>query len=137
MKVSSHGGFEALLGTAVTLVLVLPILQMRTDGFVVYLVGFILAVYLLALYMALSIHALTYQDGLFRGKSLLGRTVEFRMRDVSEIKSENFSRPPRAKILLKDGSSILIKKPMWMRAITKAGFEDEILKRIGEIKERS
>ena len=133
VKVTTNGMVEAVLATAVSFVLAAPICVMRGRGFE-YLLAFIVAVYTLAMFMALSIHALTYADGQFRGKPLLGQAVEFRMKDVAEILSENVSRPPRAKILLRDGKKILIKKPLWMNSITKANFEAEIQNRVAAAK---
>ncbi|MEO6098658.1 MAG: hypothetical protein ABIW76_24480 [Fibrobacteria bacterium] len=89
-----------------------------------------MAIYAVSLFFSLSIYALYYQDGIFTGKSLLGKRIEFRSDEIAEIRSESMSKPPRAKIFLANGKSLLIKKPMWMDKISKQDFVRDVEARL-------
>jgi hypothetical protein len=134
MKVCSNGSFEVVFSTTVSLILVLGIYRPSTNANV-YWAAFILAVYAISLFFSLSIYAIYYQDGIFTGKSLLGRQIVFRPDEIAEIKSENMSKPPRAKIILDNGKSLLIKKPMWMEKISKQDFVKDVRARFASAQE--
>lgn len=129
MKVSSNGSFEAVFSTTVSLILVLGIYHPSTNRNVYWAV-FILAIYAVSLFFSLSIYAIYYQDGIFTGKPLLGKPVSFRPDEIADIRSESMSKPPRAKIILAGGKSLLIKKPMWMAKISKQDFVKDVKARL-------
>jgi hypothetical protein len=63
---------------------------------------------------------------------LLGKPVEFRGSAIAAIVGDDRSRPPRARLELRDGRRILIKKPAWMGPVTAGDFEAKVKARIGD-----
>lgn len=124
-RISAGGLSEAVLATLASSALAGLIAFMHARGLAYWLAG-IGVLYAFSLAQALRIHALSYRDGSFRAEPLLGKPVEFRGRDIRDIAYDDRSRPPRARIELKDGRRILIKKPLWMRPAPPAEFEERI-----------
>lgn len=127
--VSVGGMSETVAATVASGMLACLIVYMRARGEAYWLAG-IGAMYLLSLRLSLSIHKLSYRDGIFRGEPLLGRTVEFPGHAIAGIAGDDRSRPPRARLELRDGRRILIKKPVWMGPVTAADFESKVKDRM-------
>jgi hypothetical protein len=127
--VSPGGMTETVAATVASGALACLVAYMRARGEAYWLAGIAL-MYLLSLRLSLSIHALTYRDGIFRGEPLLGKPVEFRGSAIASLASDDRSRPPRARLELRDGRRILIKKPVWMGPVTAADFEAKVKARM-------
>lgn len=127
--VSAGGMPEAVLATVASGALACLVAYMRARGEAYWLAG-IAVMYLLSLRLSLSIHALSYRDGTFRGEPLLGKAVEFRGSAIASLASDDRSRPPRARLELRDGRRLLIKKPVWMGPVTAADFEAKVKARM-------
>lgn len=128
-KVSANGLTETVLATVASGTMAILIAYMHVRGYGYWLAG-IAVLYAFSLRLSLSIHALSYRDGIFRGRPLAGKPVEFRGRDIAGLASDDRSRPPRARLELKDGRRILIKKPLWMGPVTAAEFEAKVRARL-------
>ncbi|MBW8889864.1 MAG: hypothetical protein JF616_19055 [Fibrobacteres bacterium] len=128
-KVSANGMTETVLATLASGAMAILIAYMRVRGYGYWLAG-IGGLYALSLGLSLRIHALTYRNGIFRGKPLLGKPIEFRGTAIAALLSDDRSRPPRARIELKDGRRILIKKPLWMGPVTAEEFEAKVRSRL-------
>lgn len=126
--VAANGMTETVAATVASAALAGVIAYMHARGEGYWLAG-IAILYALSLRLSLRIQALTYRDGIFRGEPLLGKPVEFRGSAIASILGEDRSRPPRARIELKDGRRILIKKPLWMGPVTAADFEAKVRER--------
>jgi hypothetical protein len=126
--VGSNGLTETLLSTAASAVMAFFVVYMHATGLRWWLIGIAL-LWVLSLRLSLRIHALTWRDGVFRGAPLLGRTVEFRATAIASIAHDERSRPPRARLELKDGRRIMIKKPLWMGPVGADAFEAKIRER--------
>lgn len=124
-KVSVNGLTETMLATLASGAMAILIAYMHVRGYR-YWLGGIAFLYALSLRLSLSIHALSYRDGMFRGRPLVGKPIEFRAASIASLVSDDRSRPPRARIELKDGRRILIKKPLWMGPVTAAEFEAKV-----------
>jgi hypothetical protein len=127
--VSRGGMAETVAATVASGALACLVAYMRARGEAYWLAGIAL-MYLLSLRLSLSIHALSYRDGIFRGEPLLGKPVEFRGSAIASLASDDRSRPPRARLELRDGRRILIKKPVWMGPVTAADFEAKVKARM-------
>jgi len=128
-KVSVNGLTETMLATLASGAMASLITYMHVHGYGYWLAGIAL-LYALSLRLSLSIHALSYRGGIFRGRPLVGRPIEFRAASIANLVSDDRSRPPRARIELKDGRRILIKKPLWMGPVTAAEFEAKVMARM-------
>jgi hypothetical protein len=128
--VSAGGMPEAVAATLASGALACLIAYMHARGLAWWLAG-IAILYVLSLRLSLRIHALSYRDGIFRGEPLLGKPVEFRGTAIASVVPDDRSRPPRARLELKDGRRILIKKPLWMGPVTAADFEAKVRARAG------
>jgi hypothetical protein len=128
-QVSANGWTETVLATLASGAMAILIAYMRVRGYGYWLAGIAL-LYALSLRLSLSIHALRYQGGIFRGRPLVGKPIEFRAASIAALVSDDRSRPPRARIELKDGRRILIKKPLWMGPVTAAEFEAKVKARM-------
>jgi hypothetical protein len=129
--ISPNGMAQALAATVASGALACLIAYMRARGEGFWLAGIAL-LYALSLRLSLSIHALSYRDGIFRGEPLLGKPVEFRGMSIANLVRDDRSRPPRARLELRDGRRILIKKPVWMGPVTAGDFEAKVLARMRE-----
>jgi hypothetical protein len=127
--VSAGGMAETVAATVASGALACLVAYMRARGEAYWLAG-IAVMYLLSLRLSLSIHALSYRDGVFRGEPLLGKPVEFRGTAIAGIVSDDRSRPPRARLELRDGRRILIKKPLWMGKVAAGDFEAKVRERM-------
>ena len=132
MKISPSGLFDFLLATAVTSVIGATFLTVKPAGYP-YWVGGITLIYLFAARLALSIHALNFDNGRFTGKPVVGKPADFSLSDIKDYFPENLSRPPRARIILRNGKTVLIKKPWWSKAVSRGEFEKEVRVKAGEI----
>jgi hypothetical protein len=127
--VSVNGSTETMLATLASGAMAILVTYMHVRGYGYWLAGIAL-LYALSLRLSLSIHALGYRGGIFRGRPLVGGPIEFRAASIANLVSDDRSRPPRARIELKDGRRILIKKPLWMVPVTAAEFEAKIKARM-------
>lgn len=128
-EISANGMTETVLATLASGAMAVLIAYMHVRGYGYWLAG-IACLYALSLRLSLGIHALSYRKGVFRGRPLLGRPVEFPGTAIAGLVSDDRSRPPRARLELKDGRRILIKKPLWMGPVTAAEFEARIRARL-------
>lgn len=128
-RVSADGTLETVLATLASGSLAALIAFIHPRGYPWWQAG-IAVTYVLSLRLSLRIHALTYRDGAFRGKPLLGRPVEFRGTDLASLARDDRSRPPRARLALKDGRRLLVKRPLWMGSVTAADFESRVRERL-------
>lgn len=131
-RVSVNGITETALATLASGAMAILIAYMRVRGYGYWLAG-IAVLYALSLRLSLSIHALSYREGMFRGRPLVGKPIEFRAASIAGLVSDDRSRPPRARIELKDGRRILIKKPLWMGPVTAAEFEAKVRARMESV----
>jgi len=128
-KVSANGMTETVLATLASGAMAILIAYMRVRGYGYWLAG-IACFYALSLRLFLRIYALTYRNGIFRGEPLLGKPIEFRGMAIAALANDDRSRPPRARIELKDGRRILIKKPLWMGPVAAEEFEAKVRSRL-------
>jgi hypothetical protein len=128
-KVTVNGLTETLLATLASGAMAILIAYMRVHGYAYWLAGIAL-LYALSLRLSLSIHALSYRAGVFRGRPLVGKPIEFRASAIAALVSDDRSRPPRARIELKGGRRILIKKPLWMGPVKAGEFEAKVRARM-------
>jgi hypothetical protein len=126
--VAANGLQETILATAASGAMAFLVAYMRATGMRWYLIV-IAILWALSLRLALRVHALSWRDGAFRGTPLLGKSIEFRALDIASIAHDDRSRPPRARLELKDGRRILIKKPLWMGPVTADEFEAKVRER--------
>lgn len=131
LPISPDGLRETLLATLASAALAGLIAFMHPRGFG-YWMGGIAALYGLSLRLSLRIHALSYRAGVFRGEPLAGKPVEFRGTSLASIAHDARSRPPRARLELKDGRRILIKMPRWLGPASALEFESKVKARIAE-----
>jgi hypothetical protein len=124
-KISANGMTETVLASIASGTMAILFGYMHVRGYGYWLAG-IACLYGLSLRLSLSIHSLSYREGVFHGKPLVGRPIEFRGTSIASLVSDDRSRPPRARIELKDGKRILIKKPLWMGPVTAADFEAKV-----------
>jgi hypothetical protein len=128
-QVSANGMAETVAATVASGALACLIAYMQARGGVYWLAG-IAVMYALSLRLSLSIHALSYREGVFRGEPLLGKPVEFHGTAIAALQSDDRSRPPRARLELRDGRRILIKKPAWMGPAAAGDFEAKVRARM-------
>ncbi len=128
-KVSANGMTETVLATLASGAMAVLIAYMHVRGYGYWLAG-IACLYVLSLALSLRIHALTYRKGIFRGEPLLGKPIEFRGSSIAALVSDDRTRPPRARIELKDGRRFLTKKPWWMGPVAAGEFEAKVRSRL-------
>jgi len=128
-KISANGMTETVLATLASGAMAALIAYMHARGYGYWLAG-IACLYAFSLRLSLGIHALSYRKGVFRGRPLLGKPVEFPGTAIVSLVSDDRSRPPRARLQLQNGRRILIKKPLWMGPVTAAEFEAKIKARL-------
>ena len=125
MKISSHGLSDFILATVVTAIIAATFWQTHPAGYPYWIAGVVL-VYVFAARLALSVHELHFEGNRFVGKPLVGKPVDFGFSDIREFNRESLSRPPRARIVLKRGATVLIKPRYWIKAVSKTAFEAEV-----------
>ena len=125
MQISPDGRFDLVIATVVTALIGATFLTARPTGYLFW-VGGVTVLYLFAARIALAIPSLTFGNGRFEGKPMVGAPLVFSLNDIAEYTLDGMSRPPRAHIVLRNGKRIIIKKPWWSKATSKSEFDAEI-----------